>query len=115
MAVIVVHVYQNVAIFRLWIKILLSLGYVGSTWRSLETELRRIWFGYYPRHGHVADSSGFEHVFVGETSSTEVIGLHNWIQVHLQEQKGNLDYLGFIFSKQVVLLFIWELNHQFHV
>lgn len=75
-------------------------GYVGSTWRSLETELRRIWFGFYPRHGHVADSSGFEHVFVGEIDSKNVIGLHNWIQFRLQEQKGNVDYMGFIFSKQ---------------
>ncbi|XP_045179222.2 uridylate-specific endoribonuclease D-like [Mercenaria mercenaria] len=79
-------------------------GYVGSTWSSLETQLRRIWFDGYPRHGHVTDSSGFEHVFVGETDSTEVVGFHNWIQFHLQEKKGNLDYMGYIFSKQPNIL-----------
>ena len=40
------------------------------------------------------DSSGFEHVFVGEESRGKIIGLHNWIQVYLEEKKGNIDYLG---------------------
>ena len=43
------------------------------------------------------DSSGFEHVFVGETrGDKEVIGLHNWIQFYLQEKRGNIDYKGFL-------------------
>lgn len=42
------------------------------------------------------DSSGFEHVFVGETKSgTEIVGFHNWIQFYLQEKNGNLDYKGY--------------------
>lgn len=42
------------------------------------------------------DSSGFEHVFVGETKSgTELVGFHNWIQFYLQEKNGNLDYKGY--------------------
>lgn len=42
------------------------------------------------------DSSGFEHVFVGETKSgTEVIGFHNWIQFYLQEKHRHLDYKGY--------------------
>lgn len=58
----------------------------------------------YPRHGtHAADSSGFEHVFVGEVDAKEVVGFHNWIQFHLQEKSGNLNYLGYIFHKQVTL------------
>ena len=44
---------------------------------------------------HRNDSSGFEHVFVGETRRTkEVIGFHNWIQFYLQEKRGNVDYMG---------------------
>lgn len=42
------------------------------------------------------DSSGFEHVFVGETKSgTEIIGFHNWVQFYLQEKNQHLDYKGY--------------------
>ena len=44
------------------------------------------------------DSSGFEHVFVGESRQKEVIGFHNWIQFYLQEEKGLVDYQGYIRS-----------------
>ena len=48
------------------------------------------------------DSSGFEHVFVGETrGEKEVIGLHNWIQFYLQEKRGNIDYKGFFSGGKV--------------
>ena len=33
-------------------------------------------------------------MFVGEESRGKIIGLHNWIQVYLEEKKGNIDYLG---------------------
>ena len=50
------------------------------------------------------DSSGFEHVFVGETrGDKEVIGFHNWIQFYLQEKVGNVDYKGFMSSDKVKL------------
>lgn len=42
------------------------------------------------------DSSGFEHVFVGETKTgSEIIGFHNWLQFYLQEKHGHLDYKGY--------------------
>ena len=48
------------------------------------------------------DSSGFEHVFVGETrGGKDVIGFHNWIQFYLQEKAGNIDYQGYILGKKV--------------
>lgn len=47
------------------------------------------------------DSSGFEHVFVGETrNKAEVIGFHNWIQFYLQEKRGFVDYKGFFPSRR---------------
>ncbi|MCI4379127.1 hypothetical protein PGIGA_G00224350 [Pangasianodon gigas] len=42
------------------------------------------------------DSSGFEHVFVGETKSgSDIMGLHNWVQFYLQEKQNLLDYKGY--------------------
>lgn len=58
-------------------------------------EVRQIWFDLYSRHGR-NDSSGFEHVFVGETSDNDVIGFHNWIQLYNEERKNKFNYKGFI-------------------
>ncbi|KAG7262691.1 hypothetical protein CRUP_026055 [Coryphaenoides rupestris] len=53
---------------------------------EFKKQLYRIW----------PDSSGFEHVFVGETRrGRTVIGFHNWIQLYLQEKLGHIDYKGY--------------------
>jgi len=48
------------------------------------------------------NSSGFEHVFVGETRQHDVTGFHNWIQFYLQEKAGQLDYRGYFRRGTVV-------------
>ena len=59
--------------------------------------LYNIWFELYSRsRGGQADSSGFEHVFVGEVKDDEISGFHNWLQFYLEEQKGALDYRGYV-------------------
>mmetsp|Transcript_3736 Transcript_3736/g.10032 ORF Transcript_3736/g.10032 Transcript_3736/m.10032 type:complete len:480 (-) Transcript_3736:172-1611(-) len=59
--------------------------------------LHKIWFELYHRsRGGRADSSGFEHVFVGEIKDDKVSGFHNWIYFYLEEKKGDLDYKGYI-------------------
>jgi poly(U)-specific endoribonuclease len=59
--------------------------------------LKSTWFELYHRsRGGREDSSGFEHVFVGEVKDGEVSGFHNWIQFYLEEQKGTVDYRGYI-------------------
>ena len=45
------------------------------------------------------DSSGFEHVFVGEEKDGVIVGLHNWIQMYQEEKKGNFNYMGYIKPK----------------
>mmetsp|Transcript_55621 Transcript_55621/g.64996 ORF Transcript_55621/g.64996 Transcript_55621/m.64996 type:complete len:473 (+) Transcript_55621:34-1452(+) len=56
-----------------------------------------IWFEPYKRsHRGKPDSSGFEHVFVGEIKNDKVTGFHNWIRFYLEEKKGNIDYRGYI-------------------
>jgi poly(U)-specific endoribonuclease len=57
--------------------------------------LQKIWFELYRRENST-DSSGFEHVFVGEVKNGEVSGFHNWIQLYMEEKKGDLDYRGYI-------------------
>lgn len=58
--------------------------------RYIETEVLLCFFSTRP------DSSGFEHVFVGETRGRRtVIGFHNWIQLYLQEKLGHIDYKGY--------------------
>lgn len=59
--------------------------------------LHRIWVKPYGRsRGGREDSSGFEHVFVGEVKDDKVSGFHNWIQLYQEEKKGALDYRGYI-------------------
>jgi len=57
-------------------------------------ELKTYWFQLYSRSS-VLDSSGFQHVFVGEVRGTdEVTGFHNWIQGYLEEKAGRWEYGG---------------------
>ena len=50
---------------------------------DFQTVLYDIWLAPY-RRGKGNDSSGFEHVFVGEEKNGKIMGLHNWIQCELQ-------------------------------
>ena len=57
--------------------------------------VKKLWFDLYSRHGR-NDSSGFEHVFIGEINGDEVSGFHNWIQLYNEEKKNKFNYKGFI-------------------
>lgn len=78
-------------------------GKVKGSMRDFKHQLYDIWFKLYRRTkgDRDFDSSGFEHVFVGEVKDTadgqddEVTGFHNWLQIYLQEKKGVLDYMGY--------------------
>lgn len=60
--------------------------------------LHDLWFrGYGRSHGGGGrDSSGFEHVFVGEIKNGKISGFHNWITFYLEEKAGLIDYRGYI-------------------
>lgn len=76
-------------------KYLQAKGKADKDKNIFKRQLYKIWFSLY-RRGTRNDSCGFEHVFVGELRSGKVIGFHNWIQLFVEEKKGNLDYQGYI-------------------
>ena len=78
--------------------------------KDFKQQLYDLWFKLYRRTkgSRALDSSGFEHVFVGETrGGNEVLGFHNWIQFYLQEKAGNVDYQGYILGKKVQCTFLF--------
>nr|CCA14833.1 conserved hypothetical protein [Albugo laibachii Nc14] len=66
---------------------------------AFKKEVEAIWFDFYRRESQ-NDSSGFEHVFVGEERNGQVIGLHNWIQMYQEEKAGHFQYEGFVRPNQ---------------
>ena len=54
-----------------------------------------MWFYGYQRKSY-RDSSGFEHVFVGEISRGAVTGFHNWLQFYHLERTNQIDYRGYL-------------------
>lgn len=65
----------------------------------MKTLIEELWFNLYPRtnaSNAVNDSSGFEHVFLGELRNHTVLGLNNWLEYYKEEKSGNINYLGWI-------------------
>lgn len=74
---------------------LTSRQLIGADPQQFKAALTQMWFSLYRRE--VAnDSSGFEHVFLGESDRGQVKGLHSWIQYHLEERNGHLEYRGYL-------------------
>jgi len=87
-------------------------GYISSSGIELTRLLQGIWFEEYSRSSGVTGSSGFEHVFVGETKDTdELSGLHNWVALYQLEQSGEANYKGYL--RTDVQNSIYELKIQF--
>eukprot|EP00903_Cladosiphon_okamuranus_P006431 g6292.t1 len=81
-------------------KYLAAKGQAPESETGFKNLLHQTWFELYSRARGSDDSSGFEHVFVGESKRGEITGLHNWIQIYSEEKHGRLDYLGYIFPRQ---------------
>jgi len=75
-------------------------GKANPVYSQFKHQLYDLWFRPYYRsyRDKVVDSSGFEHVFVGEINRSKdiVSGFHNWIQFYLQEKSKKLDYMGYL-------------------
>ncbi|CAH2224648.1 poly(U)-specific endoribonuclease [Pelobates cultripes] len=66
-----------------------------KTEKEFVDDLQKMWFGLYSRSSGEADSSGFEHVFVGEVKKGKVSGFHSWIRFYLLEKEGLMDYYSY--------------------
>lgn len=75
-------------------KYLLAKKKVGRKPAEFKNLLLDIWFKQYARGGRIKDSSGFEHVFMGEDKRGKVSGMHNWLRLWNEELAGRLDYRG---------------------
>lgn len=75
-------------------KFLSDRGLASTVESEFKEELRQYWFLPYSRsEGGPLDSSGFEHVFVGEIKDNAVSGYHGWVKLYLDEKDGS-----FLFS-----------------
>ncbi|XP_078596808.1 uridylate-specific endoribonuclease D-like [Branchiostoma floridae x Branchiostoma japonicum] len=80
-------------------------GLASSNMATFMADLKEMWFGLYSRSsGAAMDSSGFEHVFLGEFKNGKVSGFHNWITMYLLERDGDANYYGYIWDKQPGIL-----------
>ncbi|KAK1151208.1 poly(U)-specific endoribonuclease isoform X1 [Acipenser oxyrinchus oxyrinchus] len=76
---------------------LFTKGYYSSEVEFIQ-DLKMMWFGLYSRGKGQLDSSGFEHIFLGEIKNSKVSGFHNWIQFYLLEKQGQLNYYSHSFD-----------------
>ena len=77
----------------------LPSGLASSSVSAFKQELRQYWFQQYSRSGGSAlDSSGFEHVFLGEVrqDGSAVTGFHNWVQAYYEEKDGQFEYTNYL-------------------
>jgi poly(U)-specific endoribonuclease len=91
--------------------------------------LKQLWFAHYSRARGLSDTSGFEHIFIGETKNGEISGLHNWLRFYRLEKRpienfglltlshllfyllNSLDYRGFLVKRGATLAaikFFWR-------
>ena len=69
------------------------LGLAASTKEGFKDEMKQYWFGDYKRKSFGPfDSSGFEHVMVGEVDNTKVSGFHSWVHFYVAERDGELKF-----------------------
>lgn len=67
-------------------------GLASSSTTVFKESLRQYWFMKYTRSKGPLDSSGFEHVFLGEIKNNAVSGSHNWVNFYFEEKQGDFIY-----------------------
>ena len=82
-------------------------GFVNDA-ADFRAKILHEWFEFYDRSSP-QDSSGFEHVFLGEyKGGNKVNGFHNWVQFYLKEKANEVNYLGYVRHDNVSNIFNCE-------
>jgi len=90
-----IHACCNTAVMRYAHKWCVENGLAPKNEAAWKKMLYNAWFCLYRRGTH-NDSSGFEHVFVGEFKKGAVTGFHNWLQFYREERAKKVDYRGYV-------------------
>lgn len=90
-----IEAVMDTSVFRYVLAYVNAAGVWSGDEDDFKRELHRLWFSGY-RRGTSNDSSGFEHVFVGECKQGKVTGCHNWLAFHQYELQRLVDYRGLI-------------------
>uniref|UniRef100_A0A914WLP4 Endoribonuclease n=2 Tax=Plectus sambesii TaxID=2011161 RepID=A0A914WLP4_9BILA len=79
--------------------------------------IAQLWFVRYSRAKGRLDTSGFEHIFMGEIKNNEISGMHNWVRFYLLEKDSSqrFDYKGFLvqrFNVMAAVKFSWGSEYK---
>jgi len=78
--------------------------------------LQELWFTPYSRGRGIVGSSSFEHVFMAEIRDQKVLGLHNWLYFADQEQRGNVDYKGWLSHKETgKVIYLYDTRDTYNI
>ncbi|EFO19006.1 hypothetical protein LOAG_09491 [Loa loa] len=103
----------NTTVWKSLYQFLLRKGYpYSNNMRTFRAWIKQLWFEGYSRKQGFIDSSGFEHVFMGEHKNDEVIGMHSWLRFYLLERNDSeqFNYHGYTlkrFNILAVVQFNW--------
>ncbi|XP_039493373.1 poly(U)-specific endoribonuclease homolog [Drosophila santomea] len=88
-------------VMKLTMRFLVNKDIVSVEYDDQLRLLQELWFTPISKARGIWGSSSFEHVFMAETRDQKVLGLHNWLYFADQEQRGNVDYKGWLSHKEM--------------
>ena len=89
------------------IQLLLFTGLASGNLNEFREELYKYWFQLYSRSRNgPLESSGFEHVFLGEirAGGDAVTGYHNWVKFYTNERDGEIKLRSVLRTCQVLAI-----------
>ncbi|EDV49076.1 poly(U)-specific endoribonuclease homolog [Drosophila erecta] len=103
-------------VMKLTMRFLVNKDIVSVEYEDQLRLLQELWFTPYSRARGIVSSSSFEHVFMAEIRDQKALGLHNWLYLADQEQRGNVDYKGWTKHKEMGKhnQMVLSVRHTFH-